>query len=92
MNTKQTVIIVEDDLFQRNLLIDIFAEEYHVVAAEDGESALKLLDDELTGMDGYASCYQIRQQEVTTTVPVIFISARNKIEERLKGNEGWIKY
>jgi len=97
MNTKQTVLVVEDDLFQRDLLIDILAEEYHVVAAEDGESALMLtqtlapalilLDVEMPGMDGYACCFQFRQQDATATVPVIFISAHDKIEERLKGYE-----
>lgn len=97
MDDKVLILAVDDDLFQRDLAEDFLGDDYQVVCAEDGASALMLalertpglilLDVEMPGMDGYETCREFRQEEVTATVPVIFVSAHDRIEERLKGYE-----
>lgn len=97
MDDKVLILVVDDDLFQRELAEDFLAGDYRVVCAEDGASALMLaleqppglilLDVEMPGMDGYETCRLFRQEEATSAVPVIFVSAHDRIEERLKGYE-----
>lgn len=97
MDDKALILVVDDDLFQRELVEDFLDGDYRVVCAEDGASALMLaleqppalilLDVEMPGMDGYETCRLFRQEEATAAVPVIFVSAHDQIEERLKGYE-----
>lgn len=81
----------------REILKKILGEHYFVITAECGADALTLaqaeqpalilLDVEMPGMDGYETCGQLKQSDDTASVPVIFVSARDKIEERLHGYE-----
>lgn len=44
-----------------------------------------ILDIEMgAGMDGYETCRQIRLQEATRDLPVIFLSAHDELEDRLR--------
>ena len=43
MNTKNTVLVVDDIEMNRAMLIKIFSEDYTVFSAEDGEEALKIM-------------------------------------------------
>ncbi|MFK7701392.1 response regulator [Pseudomonas caspiana] len=80
-----TILVVEDDAIVRMLIVDVLEElEYTVLEAEDGEVAVKVLEDEskvidlmmtdlgLPGMDGRElaaiAC------ELRPTLPVLFAS------------------
>jgi len=88
-----TVLLVEDDA-PIALLIKVYLEKagYRVEVAEDGEEAsarfpvldpsLVLLDLMLPGKDGWTVLGEIRSQG---SCPVIIITARGAIEDRLKG-------
>lgn len=92
-----TIMIVDDAddnrLMQRMLLED----EYTIIEAVSGEDCLAkikdstpdlmLLDVNMSGMSGYDVCVELRKQHQTANMPVIFVSARDKPEERLHGYE-----
>ncbi|MFZ5648933.1 MAG: response regulator transcription factor [Bacillota bacterium] len=89
----QTILVVEDDA-PIALLIKVYLEKagYRVQMAADGEEALKsfseinpslvLLDLMLPEKDGWEVLNEIRSQ---SSCPVIMITARGAVEDRLKG-------
>ncbi|HIK46122.1 MAG TPA: response regulator, partial [Leptolyngbyaceae cyanobacterium M65_K2018_010] len=70
---------------------------YQVEQADCGQSALSrvsrqqpdliLLDVMMPGLDGFEVCRQLKQNEYTRLIPVIFITALGDRESRLKGIE-----
>ncbi|MDD3173951.1 MAG: response regulator transcription factor [Herbinix sp.] len=87
------ILIVEDNKEIGLLLCDFLqAEGYSVYLAENGEEAivnfqktgarLILLDIMLPGMDGFAMCQKIRQENNT---PIIVVSAKTGKEDKLNG-------
>lgn len=97
MDDKIRVLAVDDDFFMRNMIEDVLGESYQIITAENGADALMLaqaeppvmilLDVEMPGMDGYETCRQLKLEDATASVPVIFVSALDQPEERLKGYE-----
>ncbi len=91
-----TILIAEDDLYTREGLTDILENEgYRVVAAEDGEEAIKLFREEqpdcicldimMPKINGYNVCKAIRKEN--QIVPVIFLSARSEEIDKVLGLE-----
>lgn len=89
------LLVVDDDDFMRMTLAEALGGGYRVIqassgadavaAVQAGQIALIILDVEMTGMDGYETCRRIKQSEAGAAVPVIFLSARDKVEDRLMG-------
>lgn len=90
------ILIVEDEEHLAiGIKYNLEAEGYQVTVAGDGPSALKLiaeaepavdliiLDLMLPGMSGYAVCEQLREQG--NPVPVLMLSARTLVEDRVRG-------
>lgn len=91
-----TILIVDDDPTNLEVLGGILEHVgYRVRAALSGEVALRALDVELAdlilldvnmpGLDGYATCGLIKENERTRDIPVMFISALDDVESRVKG-------
>jgi two-component system cell cycle response regulator len=91
-----SVLLVEDDPDSAVLMAHILElEGYRVVEARNGAEALErvfdpkirvaLLDVMLPGIDGFEVCRRLRQDPRTTSLPVAFISARSRAEDRLAG-------
>lgn len=83
-----TVAVVEDDVALARLLqMGLEAEGYEVVVAHDGRTgvevvvealpSLVLLDAMLPALDGFGVLREIRTRPETTSIPVVFVSARN---------------
>ncbi|WP_199102679.1 PleD family two-component system response regulator [Aquitalea sp. ASV11] len=98
MSEKPTILVVDDVLVTRRLMRAGLAHCFEVVDAESGEQALALLpqlelaaivlDVEMQpGMDGFETCRLIRADERFAHVPVVFVSAREAVEDRLSGYE-----
>ena len=96
--TKGTVLVVDDNLANLRLLLTILeTEEYSVIGASNGQTALMicanklpeliLLDIQMPGMDGYEVCRQLKHDEKTKGIPVIFLSALNDTDNKIKGFE-----
>lgn len=91
---KLNILLAEDDLNLGVLLVDYLETEgFSVKLCKDGEVALKafesnlfdvcLLDVMMPKMDGFALAKGIREKD--QKIPILFISAKNLKEDKLKG-------
>jgi DNA-binding response OmpR family regulator len=94
--TGYTVLVVDDDPRIVELLrIALGAHGFRVVAASNGEEAIKqafdeqpdivILDVRLPRRSGYEVCEQIRREPELSHVPVLMVSALTETEARLQG-------
>lgn len=95
MVAKQKILIVDDDANIAELISLYLTKEcYETLIVEDGESALQefsrfspdliFLDLMLPGIDGYEVCREIRK---TSSVPIIMLSAKGEIFDKVLGLE-----
>ena len=96
MNSTTKILIVDDDVDTVELLTKRFhSEGYHTAEAYDGEQALQqveeyqpdvvLLDIMMPKIDGYEVCKRLKASEDTKHIPVIMLTAKGKIPEKVKG-------
>jgi len=96
MNNKTKILIVDDDVDTVELLTKRFhAEGYHTSEAYDGEQALQqveeyqpdviLLDIMMPKIDGYEVCRRLKGSEDTKRIPIIMLTAKGKIPDKVKG-------
>jgi DNA-binding response OmpR family regulator len=93
--TEHTVVVVEDDASIADL-VDLYLREagYRVLLAPTGERGLELVEQQrpvlvvldvgLPGIDGLEVCRRIR---ATSSVPVLFLTARDGEIDRIVGLE-----
>jgi len=90
---KPLVLVVDDDIRMQRMMQRILElENYQVIVADDGESALRLFADQepdlilldimMPIMDGYEVCQRIREYSQT---PIIMVTAKDNEEEKVKG-------
>lgn len=90
------VLVVEDeDAISRLLKYNLTAEGFEVSIVEDGDEALLaaeefqpdiiLLDWMLPNVSGIEICRQLRARDETREIPVIMLTARAEEEDRLRG-------
>lgn len=90
-----TILIVDDDpdhLFMVSMMLK--QEEYEVFTASNGRTALEmaqsvspdliLLDINMPDLSGYEVCERLKADETTGDVPVIFVSALDKMLDKAK--------
>lgn len=96
--TKPTVLIVEDEPAQREILAyNLEADGYAVARAENGEEALLLvneaapdlivLDWMMPNLSGIEVCRQLKTRADTKAIPIIMLSARSEEVDRVRGLE-----
>ncbi|PSB50922.1 two-component system response regulator, partial [Chroococcidiopsis cubana CCALA 043] len=92
------ILVVDDHPASRMTAVAILSVEgYEVLEADSGSSALEsvsqgqpdliLLDVMMPEMDGFEVCCQLKQDEQTRLIPVIFITALNDRQARIRGIE-----
>ncbi len=95
--TEARILIVDDTPENIDLLGDLLS-DYKRSVALNGEKALRiasgpntpdliLLDVMMPGMDGFEVCRRLKQDEKTRDIPVIFITAKNSVEDETQGLE-----
>ncbi len=92
---RQTVLIVDDEPANIQVLSGILGDEVAILFATHGEEALRiaqsgrpdlvLLDVMMPGMDGYAVCAALRAAPETRDVPVIFVTALGDDADEARG-------
>ena len=95
MSQSFKVFVVDDDPMIRDIMCAILETDCQVVTFTSCEECqvklasekpdLFLLDITLPGMDGYTFCQVIKDDAALRSIPVIFVSAHDTIEERVKG-------
>ncbi len=96
MPDKIHVLIADDEPLNLELMEEILEDDYHVDCVTSGQACLDflkenkpdilLLDVAMPNMNGYEVCKIIKEDE-DLDLPVIFVSARGAIEDRLTGYE-----
>ena len=90
------ILIVDDEIPSLRLLAELLEKEgYQVRPAERAQTAIDsalakppgliLLDVRMPEMDGFELCRRLRQDKRTRHVPIIFVSALEDIESKIKG-------
>ncbi len=93
---KEKILVVDDEEDLRNLVkMTLEMGEFEVVTASDGEEALEklyrekpsliILDLSLPKIDGYEVCKRIRADVLYTYLPIIMLTSKVKVEDKLKG-------
>jgi PAS domain S-box-containing protein len=91
-----SVLLVDDNRDMREYVTRLLKSRFAVVAAEDGQDALDLIDSGLRPdlvlsdvmmprLDGFGLLKALRARPPTDTTPVIFLSARAGEEARIEG-------
>lgn len=91
-----TILVADDDLGTRLSISDYLEMSgYSVITAADGQQALAMVeayhphlmvtDVVMPRMNGYELVRHVRQHPAFRLLPVIFLTARNKTEERIQG-------
>lgn len=89
------ILVVDDDAPSVKMISFLLREEgYEVISTDNGAAALELIDREapnlvildvmMPHLDGFEVCRRIRQKQ---DVPIIFLSARGEIVDKVTGLE-----
>lgn len=103
-DSEATVLIVEDDPELRFILNRILARDYATIMVENGKQALEIIADKdvdvvlsdivMPEMDGLELCSRLKSNIETSHIPVLLITARNSIEDRVEcynvGADGYL--
>lgn len=89
------VMVVDDAEANLDVLVNTLGDLYDVRVAIDGESAIEyimedppdivLLDIIMPRMDGYEVCEQLKANNLTRDIPVIFLTAMTEEKDEAKG-------
>lgn len=94
-SSKHSVLVIEDNPDMRQYIVSSIGDDYQVLTANDGEAGLELAVKEVPDliisdimmpkMDGYQTANALRNNEITSHIPIILLTARGDRESRLKG-------
>ncbi|MBW4564557.1 MAG: hybrid sensor histidine kinase/response regulator [Mojavia pulchra JT2-VF2] len=96
MKNSDFVLIVDDNPTNLSILSQALKSAgFAVRVAEDGESAIELvqhklpalilLDVQMPGIDGFETCQRLKADSLTQNIPIIFMTALADTENKLKG-------
>jgi DNA-binding response OmpR family regulator len=94
--TSCNLLLVEDDeVVSRTIERSLRGNEFQVIKAMSGVEGLKLarqimpdiviLDVIMPGMDGYTVCKEMRADPLLNKIPILFLTAKIKDEDRING-------
>ena len=94
----EKILVVEDCEDILMLLRSMLKSKgYRVVAAENGDEALRMVKDEephlvlldlsLPKIDGYSVCRMLKESENTRYIPIIIVTCKSSIQEKVMGLE-----
>lgn len=98
------VLVVDDSATDRVYLQDLLEKQsVTVLGASSGQEAMEIAEREqpdiifldiiMSGMDGYAVCRNLKEQESTQHIPVVFVSSKkNKADIMWANEQGGIGY
>jgi diguanylate cyclase (GGDEF)-like protein len=92
-----TILIVDDDSLVRQLMSALLSEFGKIEMASSGQEGLDkaesvlpdmiVLDVMMPDMDGYEVCKRLKENENTSDIPVVFLTASNSNEDEERGLE-----
>lgn len=95
--SKSTLLIVEDNFEMQNFLHDIFRNNYKILLADNGAEGLAIAKKEQPNiiisdismpiMNGLEMCENLQNNNETSHIPIILLTAKNTTDTKLKGLE-----
>lgn len=92
---KKTILIVDDQIENLDILEVILESQYNTAVADSGEEALSiiekslpnliLLDIDMPRIDGYELLRRLKNDPKTIAIPVIFVTGRISLEDEMQG-------
>lgn len=92
---KHTILLVDDEPLNLEILNELLSDEYNTIAVPDGQACIDivadakpdliLLDVNMPHLDGIETCKQLKADYETSSIPVIFVSALATPDERMEG-------
>lgn len=97
------VLAIDDDKYVHHVIEESLAGFCQLIHAKNGDEGLRqaqkynpdiiLLDVEMPGKSGYQVCTELKNIEQTKDIPVMFLSGKSELPERVKGyNAGAADY
>lgn len=97
------ILIVDDVTINIDILNEILKGKYEILTATNGPDALKiagsedppdliLLDIIMPEMDGHQVLEKLRNDDRTRSIPVVFITTKDEMEDRMKGFDLGVEY
>ncbi len=101
-NDLPLILIAEDNAEVKSFIVEFLETKYRILEAEDGLAALELAREQIPdliitdvmmpGLDGYELCKKLKQDEKTSHVPVIMLTAKASGDSVEKGFETGTNY
>lgn len=95
MEPVDVLIIEDDDIVARTIERTLRGHEFRITVANSGVQGLQLarrqmpavvvLDVIMPGMDGYSVCREMRADPLLANVPILFLTAKSKDEDKITG-------
>ena len=96
MSDKLTLLAIDDEPYNLEILQHYLQDKYELLLANNGTEGLAvleehsnidmvLLDVSMPDMNGYQVCNSIRDNDLWDHISVVFISARGAVEDRMLG-------
>ena len=95
MENINLLVIEDDEIVARTIERSLRGNEFRVTIANSGVEGLKVarrqptdlvvLDIIMPGMDGYAVCREMRSDPLLKEVPILFLTAKAKDEDKIAG-------
>lgn len=95
MTGRPTILIVDDEISNIEIMNAILEDDYEICFATSGAQALEtarrilpdliLLDILMPGMDGFELCRRLKNEALLTDVPVIFTTGLGDTEDEVRG-------
>jgi len=93
-----TVLVVEDNIDMIRFVSTLLSSEHHVLTSTDGAAGLRIAFDRrpdlivsdvmMPGLNGFELVKKLREDAATKSIPVVLLTARGSVEDRLAGREG----
>ncbi len=95
MASKPKLLVVDDDNYIQELLYDVLCQDYSLDKAEDGNTAIEMIDDNnfdlilLDVMMPHKNGFQVAQHMINSknNTPFIFLTAKYTTNDRVEGLE-----
>jgi DNA-binding response OmpR family regulator len=95
IESKRSVLIVEDEPMMRSFLKRNLSDEYEIITEENGKHALEwlykgnlpdllIVDLQMPEMDGFDFVEYIRRSGFFNRLPIIVLSSRESVDDRLR--------
>lgn len=91
---EEKILLVDDDSKNLQVAMNIL-KDYNVIFAQSGEKALELLEKNnfdlilldviMPNLDGYTVCKKIKENPLTSKIPIIFLTFKDEEKDIVKG-------